>query len=75
MSDDERDNDERPVVDELAEQRWKRGEREPGAATFPDAEVGPDRRETPTRLLIPRTRAKPGRRLEAPHRSPVLCSS
>jgi hypothetical protein len=26
MSDDERDNDERPVVDELAEQRWKRGE-------------------------------------------------
>jgi hypothetical protein len=31
MGDDERDIDD--VVDELAAQRWKRGEREPGAAT------------------------------------------
>jgi hypothetical protein len=38
MSDDD-------VVDELADRRWKRGEREREAATSPDAEVGLHRRE------------------------------
>ncbi len=33
------------VVDELEARRRKRGERERVAATFPDAEVGRDRRE------------------------------
>jgi hypothetical protein len=35
------------VVDELAARRWKRAEEAREASTFPDAEVGPDRRETP----------------------------
>jgi len=34
------------AVDELAARRWKRGERNRVTATFPHAEVGPDRRET-----------------------------
>jgi hypothetical protein len=37
--------DDGDVVDELAAQRWRRGERERVAATFADAEVGLDRRE------------------------------
>jgi hypothetical protein len=37
--------DDGDVVDELADRRWKCGERERVSATFPDAEVGPDRRE------------------------------